>query len=487
MLTGIQTLPKVPLPPISLEVPSMSQLPDNSKPLQTRTSRPTVLHSYPESDYHWLVAVLDELIEFIRRDENGGVPELIENDYDWSHALLVELVDAVGESDTHPLRPVMEFVCQLINNYEEKYVPKLTELFPELAEETPIETASENKQPAAVPSKLSINELAARAFFFIGYLLLEGREAEKALAAYDMAIVLKPDFVAAYNNRGEVFQKLGKYDKAIVNLGKAIELDPVFAELYYNRGCLKGSSGESKAAIIDFDKAIELDSKNAKACYYRGIAKNQFGEYQAAILDFDKAVELGFDSVDVYFHRALAKTLLGQHNAAMSDFDTVIELKPDHVQAYNYRGILKQELGNHGDALADFNKAIHINPDYAEVYNSRGNLNGSLGQYHDALVDCTEAIRLNSEYAEAYANRGMAKVGLDHPDEARSDFQKALELAEQQNCADLKVFVENQLKQLKQNSRKPRRGGQWKGKVKIAEDFDELPESFMAFFDGEDE
>ncbi len=35
---------------------------------------------------------------------------------------------------------------------------------------------------------------------------------------------------------------------------------------------------------------------------------------------------------------------------------------------------------------------------------------------------------------------------------------------------------------LEQDSKKPRRGGQWKGKVKIAEDFDELPESFMAVF-----
>ena len=44
-----------------------------------------------------------------------------------------------------------------------------------------------------------------------------------------------------------------------------------------------------------------------------------------------------------------------------------------------------------------------------------------------------------------------------------------------------------QLVSLKQRDKKPRRGGQWKGKVKIAKDFDELPESFMAFFRGEGE
>lgn len=39
---------------------------------------------------------------------------------------------------------------------------------------------------------------------------------------------------------------------------------------------------------------------------------------------------------------------------------------------------------------------------------------------------------------------------------------------------------------LQQEDKKPRRGGQWKGKVKIADDFDELPEAFMAAFRGRD-
>ncbi len=37
---------------------------------------------------------------------------------------------------------------------------------------------------------------------------------------------------------------------------------------------------------------------------------------------------------------------------------------------------------------------------------------------------------------------------------------------------------------LEQGEKKPRRDGQWKGKVKIAENFDELPEAFMAVFRG---
>ena len=37
------------------------------------------------------------------------------------------------------------------------------------------------------------------------------------------------------------------------------------------------------------------------------------------------------------------------------------------------------------------------------------------------------------------------------------------------------------------DEQKPRRGGQWKGKVKIADNFDKLPEPFMTFFRGADD
>ena len=54
------------------------------------------------------------------------------------------------------------------------------------------------------------------------------------------------------------------------------------------------------------------------------------------------------------------------------------------------------------------------------------------------------------------------------------------------------LLIEERLQQLdlivsKQGNKESRRGGQWNGKVKIAEDFDELPESFMEFFRGENE
>ena len=305
-------------------LPSMSQLLDNSKPLQTRASEPAVSPPYPETAYQWLAEVLDGLIDFGKRHGHYGVIELSEDEYQWLDDVLEELICSVGEDENHPLAPLMKFIIRLIANYEDAYVPKLTERFPELAEVTPIETTNKNNDPPAYASELSDSELAAHGFFSIGCLLWEGGKSEKALSAYDTAIRLRPVYTEVYNNRGNI----------------------------------------------------------------------------------------------------------------------------------------KSGLDSHDAALGDYDEAIRLNPNFAEVYCNRGAMKFRLGKHTAALTDCNEAIRLKPDYAEAFANRGLAKVGLDRTDEARSDLQTALEIAENQSKDNLKAFVENQLEQLKQNSRKPRSGGQ---------------------------
>ena len=338
-------------------VPSMPQLLDNSKPVQTRTSEPAVPPPYPATAYQWLVEVLDGLIDFGQRHGHYGVIKLSEDEYQWLDDILEELIYSVGENENHPLAPLMDFIIRLIANYEDKYVPKLTERFPELAEEAPIAKTNENNKLPPYASELSDGELAAHAFFAMGCLLWEGGKTEKALSAYDTAIRLQPDYAEVYNNRGNIKNRLGCSDDALTDYDTAIRLNPHFPEAYYNRAVQKFLCEEFDATIVDF----------------------------------------------------------------------------------------------------------------------------------------TEAIHLNSDCAEAYVYRGVAKAELGNIDEARSDLQTALVLSEQQTNADFKTLVEKWLQRLEQmdskqkSDKQPRRGGQWKGKVKITEDFDEFPESFMSAFRGEDE
>ena len=268
----------------------------------------------------------------------------------------------------------------------------------------------------------------ARAYYNRGNAKDKLGEYKVAIADYDKAIELNPDYAGAYNNRGNAKGKLGEYKAAIADYDKAIELNPDDARAYNNRGNAKGKLGEYKAAIADYDKVIELNPDDAGAYNNRGNAKGGLGEYKAAIVDYDKAIELNPDYAGAYNNRGNAKGRLGEYAAAVADYDKAIELNPDHAGAYNNRGATKSELGEYAAAIADYNKAIEFKPGFAEPYNNRGNAKYSLGDYSSAVADYDKAIEFKPGFAEPYNNRGLAKDKLGDYSVAVADYDKAIEL-----------------------------------------------------------
>ncbi|MGH6907325.1 MAG: tetratricopeptide repeat protein [Aestuariivirga sp.] len=67
----------------------------------------------------------------------------------------------------------------------------------------------------------------------------------------------------AYNNRGNAYSNKNEYDLAIADYDKAIALNPEYAEAYNNRGNAYYRKGKYDRAIADYDKAIALNPEDA--------------------------------------------------------------------------------------------------------------------------------------------------------------------------------------------------------------------------------
>ena len=232
------------------------------------------------------------------------------------------------------------------------------------------------------------NDLAARAYFSVGYLLIKP---EDAIAAYDQAIRLKPDYAEAYSNRGNEKNALGRHEDAIADCNQAVRLKPDLAEAYNNRGNAKSDLGRHEDAIADYNQAVRLKPDLAEAYNNRGVAKDELDRYEAAITDYDEAIRLKPDYAEAYFNRGNSKIALGQHDAAIADYDEAIRLKPDFAEAYTSRGVAKDELDRYEAAITDYDKAIRLKPDYAEAYFNRGNSKGKLGRIDEARQDFEKA------------------------------------------------------------------------------------------------
>ena len=167
------------------------------------------------------------------------------------------------------------------------------------------------------------DDLAARAWFSIGYLYseiaegfrsfksfyMEGVERKSAISAYDMAIHLKPDFVEAYFNRGTAKDLLSQYDAAIADFDKVIILKPDFAEAYSSRGNVKNHLDQYNAAIADANEALNLKPDYPNAYAVRGEAKVGLDNIEDAKVDFETALKLAKKQEDADIKANLEKRI----------------------------------------------------------------------------------------------------------------------------------------------------------------------------------
>ncbi|MGB7058047.1 MAG: tetratricopeptide repeat protein, partial [Geitlerinemataceae cyanobacterium] len=88
----------------------------------------------------------------------------------------------------------------------------------------------------------------------------------EALADYDRAILLDPNYVDAYNNRGILRSQLGNFQGAIEDYTQAIRRNPALAEAYYNRGTALAAGGDREGALKDFQVAAQffLEANNTE-------------------------------------------------------------------------------------------------------------------------------------------------------------------------------------------------------------------------------
>src|SRR6476661_245800 len=89
----------------------------------------------------------------------------------------------------------------------------------------------------------------------------------------------------AYSNRGVEWKAKGDIDKAIADYDKAIELNPEYASALNNRGLAYFNNGQKERAIADYDAAIKLEP-DAVRLNNRGNAYASCAQYDRAIQDF---------------------------------------------------------------------------------------------------------------------------------------------------------------------------------------------------------
>jgi predicted O-linked N-acetylglucosamine transferase (SPINDLY family) len=220
---------------------------------------------------------------------------------------------------------------------------------------------------------------------------LLGRLAE-ALAQYERAVQLKPDFAEACNNLGVTLQALGRTPEALASYQRALALAPGYAEAHNNCGNALKQLQRPAEALASYERALAIKPDYGKAHNNRG----------NVLKDLERADE------------------------ALASYARALAINPGYAEAYSNRGNALSRLRRFDEALADYDSALAINPGYAQAWSNRGAALHELRRYEEALESHGRALALKPDYAEAYFNRAATLKVLRRDDEAQASYARAL-------------------------------------------------------------
>jgi tetratricopeptide (TPR) repeat protein len=231
---------------------------------------------------------------------------------------------------------------------------------------------------------------------------------EEALVSCDRAIQIKPDFHVAWNSRGIALSNLGRLEEAVVSCDRAIQIQPDFHVAWHNRGNALSNLGRLEEAVASYDRAIQIKPNDHYAWDSRGNALSNLGRLEEAVASYDRAIQIKPNDHYAWNNRSNALSNLGRLEEAVASCDRAIQIKPDYHEAWNSRGVALSNLGRLEEEVASYDRAIQIKPDYHQAWNSRGVALKNLGRLEEAVVSYDRAIQIQPDNYYAWLNRGVA-------------------------------------------------------------------------------
>jgi tetratricopeptide (TPR) repeat protein len=235
-----------------------------------------------------------------------------------------------------------------------------------------------------------------------------------AIAQLQAALRLKPGDAAAHNDLGNAWLKLpGHQADAVAEFEAVLRLKPDDPVMHYNLGnAWLSAPGYLAEAIGEFSAAVRLKPDYAAAHYNLGSAWLKApGHETEAIAQLQAALRLRPGDAEAHNNLGNAWLRLPGHTAeAAAEFAAAMELDPQDASAhYNLGNVWIGLPGRREDAIAQYEEALRLKPDYVAAHNNLGNAwLGAPGHLPDAIDQYEQTLRLDPAIAEAHNNLGIA-------------------------------------------------------------------------------
>jgi tetratricopeptide (TPR) repeat protein len=223
-----------------------------------------------------------------------------------------------------------------------------------------------------------------RAYNLWGAILHQQGNYEGAIAKYEEAKNINPNFPHTYFNWGITLLEQEKYDEATAKYDKGIEINSDIALAYFNYAYIFMKQEKYKEAIGKYDEAIEKGHNHADTYNNYGIALFKLKEFEKAIVKFEEAIRVEPDFKDAHYNWGVALLEQQKYNEAIDKFKIILITETNAPDVYNSWGIALLRQQKYNEAIDKFKKSIEIKPNFASPYQNCGIALQEQGKYVEA-------------------------------------------------------------------------------------------------------
>jgi len=282
-------------------------------------------------------------------------------------------------------------------------------------------------------------------FHWSHYKLGESLEAlgrwQEAVDAYKKAVKYKPDLYWAYQKLGETLNKLDCWEEAVRCFRKAIDFNPKVVEpnpglywAYQKLGETLHHLWRFEEAVTAFRQAIAVNPTAKWSYFHLAEVLAQQEEWSEAIASYQKAIALDLTEPQVFWGLGKALEALKRWDEAIATYDKTIELNTNQYQSYEYLGNLLLRRRQWTEAVVAHQKPVHLNPKSSWSKKNLGRAVYYLGKslaeqnlWSEAVDHYRQALDLGFDQGQVHYQLGKGLSQLGCYEEAVVELKQALE------------------------------------------------------------
>ena len=252
--------------------------------------------------------------------------------------------------------------------------------------------------------------------YVTGQLAAEKGNIAQAIRELTLAIKRNPQMVVAYEARGDLYKKQGRYHLAAADYKRATILNPFSFHSFFELGQVYQQLRHYLAAIVAYQHALQINPKDARTALSLAVAYTQAGHPFRGILYANRAVQNGSNSFATWANIGTIYSQAAKHDPAyrrqaIHFFKQSLEIKPHQPQVYLNLAQIYMDEHRFDQASRVFRTGAKL-AGSSLISERLGYCYYRLGKLRQALTAYQQSLKYQSDYVPAINGMGVVYMTM---------------------------------------------------------------------------